>query len=136
MTVRLRPATTFALLALGCNDSPDGDSGLENNSTLVDDTSIPLACNDAVTWDSWAHGFFLNWCTSCHSSALVTEEERQKAPLAMNYDTYAGVVKSADKILYRAVTAEPKYLMPPIGGPSDEEGEVLRLWIECGLKEH
>ena len=136
MTVRLRPATTFALLALGCNDSPDGDSGLENNSTLVDDTSIPLACNDAVTWDSWAHGFFLSWCTSCHSSALQTEEERQKAPPHMNFDTYAGVAENAVAIEYRAVTAEPKYLMPPNGGPELKERELLGLWIQCGLKEH
>ena len=133
--VHLRAATAIVLLAFGCNDSPDdGDSGLEAKSTLVDDTGT-LACNDAVTWDSWAHGFFLNWCTSCHSSALP-EDKRQKAPPSMNFDTYAGVVENAVAIEYRAVTAEPKYLMPPNGGPDMKERETLRLWIECGLKEH
>ena len=123
----------LVLLAFGCVDSSDGDSTLNNNSTLVDDTSLPLDCNDALTWDSWAHGFFLNWCTSCHSSTLP-EEERQEAPPGMNFDTYPGVVENAVAIEYRGVTAEPKYLMPPNGGPDLKERELLRLWIECGLK--
>ena len=133
--VHLRAATSIALLGFGCTDSPNGGDSALNNSTPVDDTGIALECNDAVTWDSWAHGFFLSWCTSCHSSTLP-EEERQKAPPSMNFDTYAGVAENAVAIEYRAVTAEPKYLMPPNGGPDMKERELLGLWIDCGLKEH
>jgi hypothetical protein len=139
--VHLRAATTIVLLAFGCNDSPDGDSScLECSSTLVDDTSAPLECTQplgaALTWPTFADPFFRNWCTSCHSSDLDTKEERQSAPPGMNFDTYAGVVEHAVAIKYRAVTAEPKYLMPPNGGPDLKERELLGLWIDCGLKEH
>jgi uncharacterized membrane protein len=135
MTVHLRTATSIVLLAFGCTDSTGGDSDPSGNSTLVDDTSA-LACSQAqsITWDTYAHGFFLSWCTSCHSSTLPGPK-RQGAPVGMDFDTYAGVVEYADKIEYRAVTAEEKYLMPPIGGPDPKERELLGLWIACGLKE-
>ncbi len=130
-----RTAASIVLLAIGCGDPPADDSvGADDSSTTLDDTGV-LACDDAVTWDYWAAGFFLNWCTSCHSSDLP-EEKRQKAPLGMNFDSYAGVAEHAVAIEYRAVTAEAKFLMPPIGGPSDTEREILQMWIECGLKEH
>ena len=125
----MRSIAAIVLFALGCTES-SGDSTL-NNTTPVDDTGT-LVCNDALTWDSWAHGFFLNWCTSCHSSTL-SEDDRQKAPPGMNFDTYQGVAENAVAIEYRGVTAEPKYLMPPNGGPDLKERELLRLWIECGL---
>jgi len=135
MTVHLRTATAIALLSFGCNDPPDGDSTCVACSTLVDDSSLPLECNDLITWDSWAHGFFLNNCTSCHSSTLP-EEARQKATAGVNFDTYAGVVEYAVDIEYRVWSAEPKYLMPPNIKLSYEDRDTLRLWIECGLKEH
>ena len=133
--MHLRITMSIVLLASACTDSPNGgDSDCIDCSTPVDDSGT-LACDDAVTWDSYAHGFFLSWCTSCHSSSLPPEK-RQKAPANMNFDTYTGVLEYAVDIEYRAVTAEPKYLMPPIGGPSDKERQLLGQWIECGLKEH
>lgn len=133
--MHLRTATAIALLSFGCNDSSDGDSSLAASSGPVDD-SAPLACNDFITWDSWAHGFFLDNCTSCHSSALQTEDERQKAPLDLNFDTYAGV--TADRVPEAIVVyaTGPDAKMPPQIDLGDERRETLRLWIECGLKEH
>jgi uncharacterized membrane protein len=135
MTVHLRTATSLVLCLVGCGDPPEGGDSAANQSTLVDD-SATLACNDWVTWDSFAHSFFLNWCTSCHSSSLTSLEDREQAPLAMNFDSYAGVAEYSVQIEYRAVTAEPEFLMPPIGGPTVEEREMLGLWIQCGMKEH
>ena len=131
-------AAAIALLAFGCNDSSDGDSSGAASSHPVDDTAsadCTTALAQALTWDSWAHGFFLDNCTSCHNSTLP-KEDRQKAPLAFNYDTYEGVVKNASDIKYRAVTAEPKYLMPPYIDLGETERQTLGLWIDCGLKEH
>ena len=138
MTVHLRAAIAIALFAAACNHSSDGDSSGAANSGLADDTvdcTTDLA--QALTWDSWAHGFFLSNCTSCHSSALHTEDERQKAPPEYNYDTYEGVAENAVDIEYRVVTVagDPKLSMPPnidLGA----QRETLRLWIECGLQEH
>ena len=134
MTVHLRTATAIALLSVGCNDSPDGDSSLAAYSGLADD-SVPLECNDFITWDSWAHGFFLDNCTSCHSSTLP-EDERRKAPLDLNFDTYAGV--TADRVPEAIVVyaTGPDAKMPPQIDLGDKKRETLRLWIECGLKEH
>ena len=138
--MHLRTATAIALLAFGCNDSSNGDSGAAS-SHLVDDTAsvdCSTALAQALTWDSWAHGFFLNNCTSCHSSALHTEDERQKAPLAFNYDTYEGVAENAADIENRAVTLadDPKWGMPPNITLRSDDKEDLRIWIDCGLKEH
>jgi len=135
MTVHLR--TAIVLLAFGCNDSSDGDSSNAANSSLanLDDTGTP-ACNDVITWDSWAHGFFLNNCTSCHSSALHTEDERQKAPLNINLDTYAGVTADGVPEAILVYATGPDASMPPNIRTSDEDRQTLRLWIECGLKEH
>ena len=124
--------SVLVVFAFGCTDSSDS---APYSTHPVDDTGT-LACNDVITWDSWAHGFFLNNCTSCHSRALLTEDERQKAPTDMNFDTYEGVAENAVAIEYRAVTAEPKYLMPPNIALDLDDRETLGLWIECGLKEN
>jgi hypothetical protein len=127
--------SVLLLLVVACWDSSDGDSTLSNNSHLVDDTGT-ITCNDVITWDSWAHGFFLNNCTSCHSSALHTEDERQKAPLDINLDTYAGVTADRVPEAILVYATGPDASMPPNIRTSDEDRQTLRLWIECGLKEH
>jgi hypothetical protein len=121
----------LVLFAVGCTESSDS---APYSTHPVDDTG-PLECNDVVTWDSWAHGFFLSNCTSCHSTALRTEDERQKAPLDINFDTYAGV--TADRVPEAIVlyATGPDAIMPPNVDLGDDR-ETLRLWIECGLKEH
>lgn len=132
--MHLRTATAIALLSAGCNDSPDGDSSCVECSGPADD-SAPLECNDFITWDSWAHGFFLDNCTSCHSSTLP-EDARQKAPANVNFDTYAGVTTDRVPEAIVVYATGPDAVMPPQIDLGDEKRETLRLWIECGLKEH
>jgi hypothetical protein len=147
----MRFTVLVALLAISCNpdaptplDSATTDDSVPPDDSTDPDDSGPLPCNDDVTWEFWGHGFFLTWCTSCHSADVVGKK-RQDAPKGVDFDTYEQVVKRANDIKYRAATIplmspkpDPKlvkYIMPPVGGPGDDEREALALWIDCGLKE-
>jgi hypothetical protein len=144
----MRLSSVVVLLAVACTADPPtpldssvpvDDSVPPDDSTTGDDTGTPLQCLDSLTWQYWADGFFRNYCTHCHSSTLP-EKKRQGADLGVDFDTYEGVVEHALAIRYRAVTIplgedpDPTLVMPPVGGPSDEERELLGLWIDCGLK--
>jgi hypothetical protein len=85
-------------------------------------------CSPALSYESFAGPFFLDWCTGCHSSALK-EGERQKAPLEINFDTLDDIRKHKDEILVLSVHNKK---MPPAGGPSDEERKLLGDWFACG----
>jgi uncharacterized membrane protein len=92
----------------------------------------PEACETEtyLRYDNFAAGFSADWCRGCHSSA-VPEGGRQDAPLDVNFDTEADLVKWRERILVRATGATPT--MPPAGGPSEEERQLLREWIDCGM---
>lgn len=83
-----------------------------------------------LRYDNFAAGFSADWCRGCHSSA-VPEGGRQDAPLDVNFDTEADLVKWRERILVRATGETPT--MPPAGGPSEEERQLLREWIDCGM---
>ena len=103
------------LLAAGCQPAPD-------------DTADP-GCVDApqVTWESWGQGFLTTYCTSCHS---VTSPSRYDAPVGVNFDTldevrtYAGAIRSA---------VVDKETMPVGGGITDDDRELLEVFLDCGL---
>jgi hypothetical protein len=44
-----------------------------------------------LNYDNFGEAFFLNYCTSCHSSDLKTSDERLGAPSHINLDTPQGV---------------------------------------------
>ncbi len=90
-------------------------------------TSDPLSCE--VGYEDFAGPFLLNWCVGCHSSSLA-KGERQKAPETVNFDTLEGVRAHADKIRAMAVDSD---LMPPVGGPSAKDRELLGKWLDCGM---
>ncbi|HHO53403.1 MAG TPA: hypothetical protein ENK18_21665 [Deltaproteobacteria bacterium] len=85
-------------------------------------------CSD--TWDGWAEGFLRTWCTSCHSSGLALGQ-RYGAPLGLDFDTYAGTVEHADRIVAAATGEDPR--MPPVGLASPSERARLAAWIACGM---
>ncbi len=82
-----------------------------------------------LTWQSYADGFFRDWCTGCHASQLESGN-RNGAPISLNFDNVYDVRDSLDRIQIRTTGAEPS--MPPATGPTDEERELLQSWIECG----
>jgi hypothetical protein len=95
-----------------------------------DDASEPTECttSDALSYEGFGGPFFLNWCTGCHSSKLP-EGSRQDAPVEINFDTVNDIRSHRSKIVDKAVHS---HKMPPAGGPSDADRELLGQWLGCG----
>ncbi|MCK6504362.1 hypothetical protein L6R53_13330 [Myxococcota bacterium] len=102
-----------------------GDSGEDSGST-------DALCQDApvVTWEYWGQGFLTESCQSCHAS---TSADRNGAPASVTFDTEAQVWTHRDAILATATGAEPT--MPPRGGPSPDDRDLLEIWLRCWLEE-
>jgi uncharacterized membrane protein len=85
----------------------------------------------ALTWDNFGKGHVDKHCNGCHS-VLIPEYQRQGAPGGVDFNTYGDVLEWHDRIIARgtrAVLDEPT--MPPGGGPSDLELQMLLEWLEC-----
>ena len=81
-----------------------------------------------LNYDNFGHSFVENWCRGCHSDGTLPGM-RQGAPDDVNFDTLPEVRSYASKIIELAGTGSS---MPPAGGPSDAERQMLVEWIECG----
>ena len=85
----------------------------------------------ALTWDNFGKGHMDKHCNGCHS-VLIPEYQRQGAPGGVDFNTYGDVLEWHDRIIARGtrdVLDEPT--MPPGGGPSDLELQMLLEWLEC-----
>jgi mono/diheme cytochrome c family protein len=71
--------------------------------------------------------FFSEHCLGCHASDLEGLG-RHGAPINMNWDSYADVVKFSTSIRDQVVRG----LMPPGGFVPPEETDQLLEWIACG----
>lgn len=107
------------LLALACEDAGD-DSGAAD----------PL-CQDApvVTWEYWGQGFLTESCQSCHAATAV---DRNGAPTSITFDTEAQVWSHRAAILQTATGEAPT--MPPRGGLSQDDRDLLEIWLRCWLE--
>jgi hypothetical protein len=83
-----------------------------------------------LTATNFGMPFMTTWCTGCHSSDLVGPTERQMAPEQFDFDDLESVRAHADFIAQDA--AGTNVLMPPAGGPTDQERMWLAEWIACG----
>lgn len=107
------------LLLLGCV-SGDADSGLD-----CDARATP------VDYGSFGQGFLDAYCVACHSSQMAGSD-RLGAPEDVNLDTFSDAQLWADRIWAR--TAEPEVVtMPPGGGPTDDDLDLLREWLVCDM---
>ena len=86
------------------------------------DTSDP--CHTSVDWDSWGHGFFLTWCSSCHSA---TTEDRHGAPENTVFDQESDILMWRDRINIRVLQEQD---MPVGGGISDVERMYLQEYLQ------
>jgi len=83
-----------------------------------------------LDWDNWGRAFMTDFCGGCHS-VLYGEEDRDEAPLGVDFNTYGDVMHWSGRVLERvSVTAD----MPPAGGPSEEERAMLEEWITCSVE--
>lgn len=88
----------------------------------------------AVTtvWEGDAEAFFVTYCATCHSQSLAGED-RQDAPVSVNFDVYSDIVGVG-----------PAYVRDQIEGPMPPPGELqpgaaerARIidWLACGAQE-
>lgn len=83
-----------------------------------------------VTYANFGEAFLRNWCRGCHASAL-SGDERSGAPEGIDFETLDDARMWADRIGARALG--PGAGMPPAGGPSPEELELLEAWLDAGV---
>lgn len=121
----MRSALSVALAAVVVVACRSGDDGGDRGASPAESA----LCGAGATYENFAGPFFLSWCTGCHSSDLG-EGERQSAPLGVDFDTRAGVEAHSARVLQRAVLDRN---MPPAGGPSDAERDLLKDWIACRM---
>lgn len=126
-----RELLVVAALVSGCGT----EYVLDEPPPPADDTPLPVdaeACETSyLSYDNFGEPFMLNWCRGCHSSAIPTGM-RQKAPAAVNFDTLEDVRTRKDRVAVRAASVAAT--MPPAGGPTLEERELLAEWIACGVR--
>lgn len=84
-----------------------------------------------LSYENFGKGFLERNCTGCHSSYLVSPEERNYAPLSVNLNTYADAVQWWERIEARTIT---DLNMPPAGGLLDADLEQLGEWLYCSVK--
>ncbi len=83
-----------------------------------------------VNYANFGDAFLRNWCRGCHASTL-SDEARSGAPAGIDFETLDDARMWADRIEARALGSEAS--MPPAGGPSAEELELLEAWLDAGL---
>lgn len=128
--------------------SGDGDTA-NPDTTNPDTTDTDTTDTDTGTQDECAssvvdygnlgQGFMMTWCTPCHHSALESggsgeDDSRSGAPEGVDLNTFEGVQLWRDRIIARAIGESPT--MPPGGGPTAEDLELMREWLECGAPEN
>jgi hypothetical protein len=106
-------------------DEADLDGDVEDTGILppVDECDdVPL-----VNWNNFAEGFFIQNCNGCHHSEA---SHRYGAPENVIFDTAEDVWSQKSMVLYVAGGDDPS--MPPQGGSTQSEREMLEIWLNCG----
>ncbi|MFM7203155.1 MAG: hypothetical protein ACKO6N_20395 [Myxococcota bacterium] len=85
----------------------------------------------ALTYENFGRGFLERNCTGCHSSYLTDMKERNYAPLSVNLNTYADAILWLDRIDVRTVQDQD---MPPAGGLSSNDLDMLHEWLNCEVR--
>lgn len=85
----------------------------------------------ALTYENFGRGFLERNCTGCHSSYLTDMAERNYAPISVNLNTYADALLWVDRIDVRTVEDQD---MPPAGGLSSNDLDMLHEWLACDVR--
>ena len=118
----------FALA--GCKQGPDDGTGPATTPTPVPTTPVVPYEDCDLLWERDVVGFFDNWCAPCHS-AEIPAEWRQGAPAGVDLDSLEQVKLWAERVRATALIEPPT--MPPAGGTSQRERELVTAWLDCGM---
>jgi uncharacterized membrane protein len=88
----------------------------------------PTCAQSFLRYDNFGAPFIVNWCRACHSAG-TPPDMRQQAPADVNFDTLPEIRRWSLAI---RITAGQGSSMPPAGGPSAEERQMLVEWLACG----
>lgn len=131
----------FVLILLACTGKPEptdsaatddsgGDSSAHTGETAAPDTAPDTSdpCYDAptVTYANFGRGFMTVACQGCHAS---TAADRYDAPEGVSFDDVDQCWEWSDRILVRATGDDPG--MPPQGGVTEDERQLLYWWLTC-----
>ena len=108
-------------LCLGCGA---GDGGGPDEPDPVDDVcgpDIPL-----VSWQTFGEGFTATYCQGCHATTTL---DRQGAPDEIFFDSEQDTLDIAQLVLASTTGEAPR--MPPNGGPTEDDRELLSIWLTC-----
>jgi hypothetical protein len=80
-----------------------------------------------LTYDNFGEPYLASWCRGCHSSDLPANM-RQLALADINFNTLADVRAQLGPMQSVIATGA----MPPEGGPSADEQQLMMQWLSCG----
>jgi hypothetical protein len=89
----------------------------------------PCPDDSFLTWENFGAMYLYNYCTGCHASGLPADQ-RQGAPIEVNFDELADVRAWAPKVWARA--GDQNATMPPVGAAGGEERALFGEWLACG----
>lgn len=118
-----------ALALLGLLAACGGDDGPPPSATSTGPAVDPYDDCD-LDWERDVAGFFDNWCAPCHSEA-IPPEWRQGAPEGVDLDSLDDVRLWAERVRATALGDAP--VMPPAGGTSQAERDLVTAWLDCGM---
>jgi hypothetical protein len=97
---------------------------------LTDPVDVVGAPPNGDTLADFVRPFVQQYCLRCHSSALMTPEDRHGAPMSFNWDTEAGIRMELPRIRNAVGVANYMPLNNPM--PSCDERRRLVRWIDIG----
>lgn len=148
---RWLPIGGVALLLLHCGGNDDGKSAAAPQAAgaasgaaasgvqRTASASAGTAAASGDTWDSYAQGFFAEYCVSCHNDDQMGDAARdfhlRAAVDAESSEIACGLSKSTQDWSARGCTGFPPARQFPIGNgakPSDADRDRLIAWIDAG----
>lgn len=89
-------------------------------------TDADTQCSTA-SYATVGEPYMVSWCRGCHSADLAPAM-RQNAPVGLDFDTLAAVRAQLVPIEDSIANAT----MPPSGGPSTQDTQIMMTWLSCG----
>jgi uncharacterized membrane protein len=115
--------------ACGGGDDVPADAKWPNGCpSLTELQAQPGDPIDGDTWDTYAKGFFADWCVRCHSTQNVGDM-RNNAPEGYNWDDPASVRMHIDEIRNAVGVTNFMPFNPP-DPPCEERKRIVR-WIDA-----